>query len=56
MVEADSIEEFAERFDEGRIAAALPGEMAYLAAIKERPTVSQSLLARWKKLRRASGS
>ena len=56
MVEIESEEEFDSQFDEDRVAAALPGKIAYLAWIEESPTVSARVRARWRKLRRASES
>jgi hypothetical protein len=52
MIEAEDSATFHREFDEERIAAALPGTLAYLATIEEKPTVAESVRATWRRLRR----
>ena len=51
MVEADEGAAFHREFDEDKIAAALPGTLAYLVSIEERPTIPESVRAKWRQLR-----
>jgi hypothetical protein len=52
MVEADNSESFHAEFDEDRIAEALPGKLAYLVSVEEKPTISEAIRAKWEQLRR----
>jgi hypothetical protein len=47
MVEADSLDDLSGE-DEDRIAAALPGDTAYLVMIEEQPTLTEAIKARWR--------
>jgi hypothetical protein len=53
MVEVDSAEAFDAEFDEDTVAAALPGGVAFLTSIEERPSFPESVRATWRRLRRS---
>jgi hypothetical protein len=51
IVEADDAAVFHSEFDEDEIVTALPGTLAYLVSIEERPTIAESVRAKWRQLR-----
>jgi hypothetical protein len=51
MVEAEDAATFYEGFDEDTIASTLPGTLAYLVEIEEKPTIADSVRAKWRLLR-----
>ncbi len=52
MVDAEDAATFHADFDEDKIGEALPGTLAYLVSIDERPTIPESVKAKWRELRR----
>lgn len=53
MVKVESAEAFNAEFDEDKVAAALPGEVAFLTWIEQRPSFPESVRATWRRLRRS---
>lgn len=51
MIETDDASVFHNEFDEDKIAPVLPGRLAYLVSIEERPIIAERLRAKWRELR-----
>jgi len=49
IVEVERVQDFDSKFDEDRIAAALPGKAAWLVTIEEKPTITEALKTRWRR-------
>jgi hypothetical protein len=55
MVQVESEESFWAEFDEGAVAFALPGNLAYLIYAEKQKSVTEAMRAKWRRLRGGAG-